>query len=284
MENIKSLNKYSLQILFACTNLSQNSTFVKYFKTLHQEITKYVPEFLNVPKVAQFVYKLPSDAVKNLLEDKYGYQLLSSNQYMLDRMEDQSVIEFLANHPKLKVDAIVLSQCSNLIDTISFEQYNFLDKKIIFENIKTFYHGLTPHGFIFNFYYYPFRDPSKLSLVEINKEKIRKLNPSFPILVKFENFYSPNVFEHIDLFIFLVRVMNRLFQNISTGVYQKIPMTESSLDLILETEYEMTVLEIAQIMESNKEFLEEFDKRYLGSYHPEFTKDVYDHIEKFISF
>jgi hypothetical protein len=265
-----------LLVLFGCTNLSKHSTFVKYFQHIHQEIQIVIPDYISRNKKAYFIYKLPSGASKTLLEDKYGYNLLSTKNYTSNQTEDMSILEFIRAHPHLRFDVIVLAQCSNLIDTITYNQYDFTDKEIIFENVKSFYHSSTPNGLVFNFYYYIPRDPNKLNLQEKNKDKIRNLNLMFPVLNDWMTFYTSSVFENIDLYIFLVKVMNRLYHRIFTGVYEKIPMSDKQIDNLLKEEYNNTIQEISEMMKltSKEEFMESFDKNYLDSYHPKFT--IYD--------
>jgi hypothetical protein len=279
---MESKSDDELHVLFGCTNLSKNSTLVAYFQHIHQEIQKIIPNYVSKNKKAYFIYKLPTGASKTLLEDKYGYELLSTKNYTSNQTEDMSILEFIREHPHLRFDVIVLAQCSNLIDTITYDRYDFMDKENIFENVKTFYHSSAPSGLVFNFYYYIPRDPNKLNLQERNKDKIRKLNPNFPFLNDFMTFYSSSVFEHIDLYIFLVKVMNRLYYRISTGVYQKIPLSDKQIDNLLKEEYNKTIQEISEMMklESN-EFMESFDKNYLDSYHPTFTFDDLEHLYKY---
>jgi hypothetical protein len=183
---------------------------------------------------------------------------------------------------------MVFAQCSNLIQTISYNVYDITEKNLIFDNIMTFYNGLTDNGMIFNFYYLQQYDTSKLSK-EMNKMykqdmlknvKSKKLN--YPILNDFETFNSPYFFEYFDLFIFLVKVMNRLFKKISTGVYVKIPFEEKKVYKILEEEYDQTLYEMVEILKimDFKQFLEEVNQRYYKD-HPTLDDNKFN-LRKFL--
>lgn len=275
------MNDKTWNILFACTTLNHNSTFSRFSKTIHTEIEKYISNFVPLKKNAYFIYKLP-DSSKEQIKEEEGIKLLKDYHYNLETIVDQTLIDYLKEHPKTKFDIIVLSQCSNLIDTITYGSYNFLNKKELFDNCKIFYQSLMPKGIVFNFYYFIFKDINKLSEDESKKyvtiAKIRNLKKDYPVLVDFEFFYSPNVFEHIDTFIFLFKIMNRLFVKLDTGVYQKIPYSQFMLDKILNEEYENTIIDIHKLLElETKNILDQIDEQYLSSYHPLFTQE-YDYL------
>jgi hypothetical protein len=279
--------EYTYDILFACTTLSQKSTFVDFFNEIHQEINRFFPIY-DVQKNAYFAYKILNQKESFILNDKYGYNLLVDNNYAFKTMSDNSIVELLKNNPNLRFDVIVFAQCSNLIQTISYNVYDITEKNLIFDNIMTFYNGLTDNGMIFNFYYLQQYDTSKLSK-EMNKMykqdmlknvKSKKLN--YPILNDFETFNSPYFFEYFDLFIFLVKVMNRLFKKISTGVYVKIPFEEKKVYKILEEEYDQTLYEMVEILKimDFKQFLEEVNQRYYKD-HPTLNNDKFN-LRKFL--
>ena len=279
--------EYTYDILFACTTLSQKSTFVDFFNEIHQEINRFFPIY-DVQKNAYFAYKILNQKESFILNDKYGYNLLVDNNYAFKTMSDNSIVELLKNNPNLHFDIMVFAQCSNLIQTISYNVYDITEKNLIFDNIMTFYNGLTDNGMIFNFYYLPEYDTSKLSK-EMNKmykqdllKKFKSKKLNYPILNDFETFNSPYFFEYFDLFIFLVKVMNRLFKKISTGVYVKIPFEEKKVYKILEEEYDQTLYEMVEILKimDFKQFLEEVNQRYYKD-HPTLNNDKFN-LRKFL--
>ena len=273
--------EYTYDILFACTTLSQNSTFVDFFDEIHQEINRFFPIF-DVQKNAYFAYKILNPK-ESFFNDKYGYNLLVDNNYAFKTMSDKSIIELLKTNPNLRFDVIVFAQCSNLIQTISYNVYDITEKNLIFDNIITFYNGLSNNGLIFNFYYLPSFDLSKLSkeMKKMYKQDIRSSNKSkklnYPILNDFETFNSPYFFAYFDLFIFLVKVMNRLFKKISTGVYTKIPFEEEKVYKILEEEYDQTLYEMVEILKimDFEQFLEEVKQRYYKDYPTDNGDNIY---------
>lgn len=279
--------EYTYDILFACTTLSQKSTFVDFFNEIHQEINRFFPIY-DVQKNAYFAYKILNQKESFILNDKYGYNLLVDNNYAFKTMSDNSIIELLKNNPSLHFDIMVFAQCSNLIQTISYNVYDITEKNLIFDNIMTFYNGLTDNGMIFNFYYLPEYDTSKLSK-EMNKmykqdilKKFKSKKLNYPILNDFETFNSPYFFEYFDLFIFLVKVINRLFKKISTGVYIKIPFEEKKVYKILEEEYDQTLYEMVEILKimDFKQFLEEVNQRYYKD-HPTLDDNKFN-LRKFL--
>jgi hypothetical protein len=261
-----SLKSENMKIIFACTSLQQSSTLISFFTYIQNKLNTYIPNFSKEIKDAYFVYKVELENIENmkLFEDRYGLDILEKKNYRFIDIYNSTLIEFLEKSEQ-KFDVIVFTQCSNLIDTIIYHVKDkteniyedrpslTISKNQLFENIKILYDSLYEDGWIFNFYYFPIRDVEKISDIEERKiyesefKILKTLNKfSSPYLLDFDYYFSPYVFEHIDVFLFLVKSMNKLFIRIDKGVYRKRKVPD--IDNLLEKTYDETMIEISKWM------------------------------------
>jgi len=261
-----SLKSENMKIIFACTSLQQSSTLISFFTYIQNKLNTYIPNFNKEIKDAYFVYKVELENIENmkLFEDRYGLDILEKKNYRFIDIYNSTLIEFLEKSEQ-KFDVIVFTQCSNLIDTIIYHVKDkteniyedrpslTISKNQLFENIKILYDSLYEDGWIFNFYYFPIRDVEKISDIEERKiyesefKILKTLNKfSSPYLLDFDYYFSPYVFEHIDVFLFLVKSMNKLFIRIDKGVYRKRKVPD--IDNLLEKTYDETMIEISKWM------------------------------------
>lgn len=207
-KSIKRFKKYLIggtieNVIFACTTLNKNSTFCKNFETINSIIRIYIPIEITINPI--FIFKPPvfnitfindPDTKKNMIENNYKTDdIISVNQ---------NFIEYINTTQDKSTKIIVLSQCSELVSSLTNENY-VIDKKSydkIRDNLFLLYSKLNDDGYIINFYY--------------------GKTGSNAVLINMVNFFSyATLTKYLPLFLYSVLLINILFTNIEKGVYKK---------------------------------------------------------------
>jgi len=214
-QNSKPLVENSTEnVIFACTTLKKNSTISKHFGIINKNIRELIDSDIKINPF--FIYKPPYGAVSDLTIDDNILQLLKDNNYNIGEynLYKENIIDYL-NSADIKFKIIVLSQCSDLVSTLTDETQQINEKifETIFDNLYTFYNKISDNGYIINYFY----DQT-----------------NSPILTNIESFYSAvTIVNKIIYFLYSIIIFKILFNEIRTGIYQKINKIDIRLNLII---------------------------------------------------
>jgi hypothetical protein len=189
-----------MNILFACTTLDPESSFVKNFDYITNILSQYNISF---PFQSTFViHSQPQSSHHERKDLVHRYQLIYSK-----------VLSHLNQVQSSTYDAIVLTQCNNFVDLFTYPT-NFYQMQ---KEIELLYDALKPNGYLFNFFY----SPSSAT--------------NFSALIPWKDFHAfANIYQ-FPTFLFLVITFELLFLQVQPGVYQKRPNLD--LDQVFEMSY-----------------------------------------------
>lgn len=207
-------------ILFACTTLDEHSTLSRNFEYINKFIKKnYKNNVIN----SYFACYLPS----NIIEQEYSSYLedtLIENNYIINKKDDKSyvynnmIIKFIKNNNNLSFDMIVMTECDNLLRTITGKQSKFIDAfnedifDVVIKNMLILHNSLNENGLVYNL-----RANFNGSLKTFNNKKYKPTTRK-----NFDYDYTlQNSLEFIIFIAFINRVRKLLFKNISIGKYIK---------------------------------------------------------------
>lgn len=207
-------------ILFACTTLDEHSTLSRNFEYINKFIKKnYKNNVIN----SYFSCYLPS----NIIEQEYSSYLedtLIKNNYIINKKDDKSyvynnmIIKFIKNNNNLSFDMIVMTECDNLLRTITGKQSKFIDAfnedifDVVIKNMLILHNSLNENGLVYNL-----RANFNGSLKTFNNKKYKPTTRK-----NFDYDYTlQNSLEFIIFIAFINRVRKLLFKNISRGKYIK---------------------------------------------------------------
>jgi hypothetical protein len=227
-----------------------------------------------------FAYKIPSEQDLTIISDITGMNIVQNNRYKLvQQLQDETLIDFIASNPDTKFDILVLAQCSSLVDTIMYQQNDYDNKDLLFRNVILFYDAIKPNGLVINFFFFMKRDAKKLGLQnpEAAKKYIQEYNLYResrnyfePFLNDFDRFFNVSTLLSMEIFIFLFKVLKKLFKRRSEGVYQKTQLTKEQVLDILEKEYVGTMKEIMSLIDQyggNPDlFVEALETKYFPTF------------------
>lgn len=197
----------NINILFTCTSLKSESTFVKNFDLIQNDLKNLVPDYEQL-KNAYFVNLFQSP---ELGIDSKGKELLEKNNYILvgEKINLLNIIDFIQSKPKkLRFDVIVFAQCNNLVDIFNFDVNVTLEQRV--QQIKDLYDSLKQNGIIINYYY-----------VKNISERDNHPMPNRAVRVDVQDFIALNNMYRIIVFVFLRNVFYSLFNKLDVGVYKK---------------------------------------------------------------
>lgn len=201
-----------MKVLFACTSLCRNSTIIKDYAFISANLNKSIPDYKTTEKQIFILFKTEfPDAQRNIIESRNGISTLARNYINTPELKtlDMNITDFTE-----KVDVLVLTQCSNLIQTFVNKLNSKTNILELIEKIIKIYNLIEEGGYIVNFYY---------TLDEKNEITLANV----------EDFYSEISITHFLFHIYLVDVFKILFEKISTGIYKKRKIDDIETILIL---------------------------------------------------
>jgi hypothetical protein len=183
--------------------------------------------------------------LKNISEkeqsEKFGLDQLTKDNYLLgdEIVQDEIMVDYLEKQ-KTKFDVILLLEAHNLMEVFlenNEEERTLFDEDIksLYPKIKTLYDSLKPGGILVNIHY-----------------KSQDKTLFFSTL---EDFYTTSSVWSLDVHIFLLKVMNRLFSKLEPGIYQK--QSDRDVDAVIQECYHET---IEQLLKMGSDFLEDESK------------------------
>lgn len=207
-------------ILFACTTLDEHSTLSRNFEYINKFIKKnYKNNVIN----SYFSCYLPSNIIKQEYSS-YLEDTLIENNYIINKKDDKSyvynnmIIKFIKNNNNLSFDMIVMTECDNLLRTITGKQSKFIDAfnedifDVVIKNMLILHNSLNENGLVYNL-----RSNFNRSLKTFNNKKYKPTTRK-----NFDYDYTlQNSLEFIIFIAFINRVRKLLFKNISRGKYIK---------------------------------------------------------------
>jgi hypothetical protein len=199
-------------VIFACTTLNTGSTISDNFPTINETIRKLIKSDIKINPF--FIYKRPvlSTRVNDLDSiDSTTLELLSNANYNTKpyNLCKENIIDCLrtiyTKDKALKFKIIVLSQCSDLVSTLTKEntEMNKTIFETIYENLYAFYDKMNDDSYIINYYYDNFTNLIKLVNIE-----------------QFTSYITIN--NYIIIFLYSIIIFKILFADVSIGIYKKI--------------------------------------------------------------
>jgi len=173
------------------------------------------------------------------------------SKFLLRFFKLHLVIEIL-NKSETKFDVLLLIEAHNLMEVFlenNEEERSLFDRDIkdLYAKVKIFYNSLKNNGIIVNIHY---RNADKTLF-----------------FCSLEHFYTTSSIWSLDVHIFLLKVMNQLFEKLESGIYQKKSDSDKNLDKIIEDAYHETLEELFKIGSDNIDepssvIVEQIDKKY----------------------
>lgn len=188
-----------MKVLFACTSLHKDSTLITEYDYISTQLKTYIPYYNESAKEVFILYKTEFINSANIITPKNGLSVLANNYINLPQLKilNINIVDFTQ-----KVDILVLTQCSNLIQTFVNNLSSKTDIYEVITNVIKMYNLIEDNGYIVNFYY---------TLDERNQI----------ILSDVEDFYSESSITFFLFHIYLLVAFNILFKKIACGVYKK---------------------------------------------------------------
>jgi hypothetical protein len=227
MEDIHVPKEGDVKILFSCRTIDNMSTFLIDYDQIHQKFIDFFDEDWNDKiKMSKFIFQGISDE-----NNQYGIQQMEKDNYVfVPPIEDIYLIDFLEESTN-KYDIIFIAQCSNLIDTFySIQDLTSLyspNIDILNQNIELLYDKIKTNGF--------------LMILSCGEEE-----SSFS---DFNEFYNADVFQSMDVYLYLIKVMDQLFDRLEDGIYQK--KNVQDIKSIFDDCFEQVTDEVFELYEEN---------------------------------
>jgi hypothetical protein len=241
----KSSNNEEIELVFYGTNISKDSLWIENYDFLQFKMTDLFENWNDVLKKSHFVKRKLSDEE---LQDESGLEIIENDKYEYKGINHESLTSFLLSQDSKKFDVMFWIDCYNLVDifvetkdirTLFDSDFHFLVKKI-----KDLYKSLKPSAILVNLVYNENNDTTKFC--------------------GFEDFYDYPCIWCLDTYLFVLNVMNKLFDKLEPGVYQK--NNVENIDEIIKQEYQNIFEQLFNIgiehFEEKEKMLNEIDKTF----------------------
>jgi hypothetical protein len=244
----KKSKEEKIDIVFYGTSVSQNALWIENYDFLQFKMGDLFENWNQVKKVSYFVNKNISD--EELL-DQTGLEIITQDKYEFqEKIHHETLTSFLLGDPERKFDVVFWVDGYNLVDifmdTKEIRTLFDSDIRLLFKKIKDFYSSLKPSAVLVNLVYNEQNDTTGFC--------------------GFEDFYDYPGIWCLDTFLFLVKVMNRLFEKLEPGVYQK--KSVENVEEMIQEIYHSTLEELFNLgvehFEDKTQMVEAIDKTYFG--------------------
>jgi hypothetical protein len=245
-EEEKNVDKSSVvDVIFGYTSLAEDSLLIENYDFIQFKLNDVFENWSLMEKKTHFVYK----GIKfETSESRHGLDLLKQNNYHFQEPIHNKYLPDFLSSSNSKFDMIILGECPNLIelfiDSKTMRSLLDADMNVLYKKIKDFYNGMKPNGILVNLFH---------------NETDNTIS-----FASFEVFYNYGCIWSMDVYLFLVRVMNKLFSKIESGIYQKEPV--ENLDQLFESISNKLIEELFDIgeekLENTKKLIECIDKTY----------------------
>jgi len=239
-------SKKPIHVLFYNTSLEVDSLLIENYDFIQYKLCDVFDKWYDIDKNTYFLDK---KATQEQLDDRHGLELIKKDKYHFQSMNKGWLVDHLQKS-EIKNDMLILADAANLIDIFydckAIRSLFDEDIKDLYQKIKDFYAGLRPKGVVVNIYYNEVDDTI--------------------CFAKFDMFYSYSCIWCLDIYLFLLKIMNELFVMLEPGVYEKKGVED--VDGVIEKCYNKTLEELFVICESKldkpKELVAEIDKNYFN--------------------
>lgn len=241
----RNVDKTPIDVIFGYTSLSEDSILIENYDFIQFKLNDVFENWSLMNKTTHFVYK----GIKfETSESRHGVDILKNDNYHFQEPIHNKYLPDFLSSSNSKFDMIILGECPNLIelfiDSKTMRSLLDADMNILHKKIKDFYNGLKPNGILVNL----FHNESDNTIGFAN----------------FEVFYNYGSIWSMDVYLFLVRVMNQLFKKIEPGIYQKEQV--ENLDSLFESISNKLIEELfdlgAEKLENKEQLIETIDKIY----------------------
>ena len=235
-----------VNVLFYCTTLEKDSLLIENYYFIKYKLCDVFDKWAELEKNTYFLDRKGS---QEQLEDRFGIDLIRKDNYKFQGIQKGWILNYIKSSES-KFDMLVWIDASNLVD-IFYEEKSIRslfddDIKSLYERIKDLYHGIKPNGVLVNIYYNEVGDTIGYA--------------------PFEMFYSYSCIWSLDVYLFLLKIMNRLFEKMEPGVYQKRQV--ENLDTLIPECYNQVLEELFNLcldkLENPKELVQAIDKTYFN--------------------
>jgi hypothetical protein len=234
-----------VDVLFGYTSLAQDSTLIENYDFVQYKLNDVFENWTSLNKQTCFVFK----GIKfEASESRYGLEKISNDNYVFhEPIHNKYIPDFLSSSNK-KFDMVFLGECPNLIelflDSKTMRSLFDEDVDVLYKKVKQFYNGLKSNAILINLHYDTVEKTTSFSNLEL--------------------FYSYACIWSLDVFLFLLRMMNRMFKKIEPGIYQKENLED--IDKVMEEVQDEVVKELFEIgvekIDKTQELIETIDKKY----------------------
>lgn len=247
VEKNKHDPKKPIQVLFYNTTLEQDSLLIESYDFIQYKLCDVFDKWYEIDKNTYILHK---KATEEQLEDKYGLEKIQKDKYHFQGPVRSGWLVDYLQKSDVKFNMLILADAANLIDIFydckAIRSLFDEDIKELYQKIKDFYAGLHSKGVVVNIYYNEVDDTT--------------------CFAKFEMFYSYSCIWCLDIYLFLLKVMNELFVMLEPGVYEKKGIED--VDGVIEKCYNKTLEELFVLCEDKldkpKELVESIDKIYFN--------------------
>lgn len=244
-KNILKEDSPAIDVIFGYTSLAEDSLLIENYDFIQFKLNDVFENWSLMEKKTHFVYK----GIKyETSESRHGLDILKQDNYHFqDPIHNKYLPDFISSSQS-KFDMIILGECPNLIelfiDSKTMRCLLDADMNVLYKKIKDLYNGMKPNGILVNLFH---------------NETDNTIS-----FANFEVFYNYGCIWSMDVYLFLVRVMNHLFRKIEPGIYQKEPV--ENLDQLFETTANKLIEELfdigAEKLENKDHLIECIDKTY----------------------
>lgn len=237
-----------MNVVFGGTCLCKDATLIEHYDFIQYKMNDVFENWNQLKKNCYFVFNRLDDKEK---KDRFGLDMVKKDNYYLadDTVYDDTLIDFLKS-TETKFDVLLLIEAHNLMEVFlenNEEERSLFDRDIkdLYAKVKTFYNSLKNNGIIVNIHY-------------------RNVDKTL-FFCSLEHFYTTSSVWSLDVHLFLLKVMNQLFEKLESGIYQK-KTGEIDIDKIIEDAYQETLEELFKIGSENIDepsvIVDQIDKKY----------------------
>ena len=240
MEVMNVPKEGDVHILFSCTTIGNESTFAIDYDQIHEKFIDFFDEdWKDKIKMTKFIIQGTNDD-----DTRFGIQRMENDNYVfVSPIEEVYLIDYIEQKSN-KYDIVFLAQCSNLIDTFyAVQELSSLYSSnidILNDNVEILYDQIKTNGF--------------LMILSCGEEQSN--------FVDFEEYYNSDVFQSMDVYIYLTKVMNKLFEKLETGIYQKKKVKD--IKSVFDECFEQVTNEILELSEHLDGAQEQVDNKHNG--------------------
>jgi hypothetical protein len=245
----KNKEEEKIELVFYGTSVSKNALWIENYDFLQFKMCDLFENWSQVRKVSHFVHKNISEEELN---DQTGLEYIQADKYefLNNKIYQETLTSYLLDKEDKKFDVVFWIDGGNLVDIfLDTKEIRTLfdsDIRLLFKKIKDFYNALKPGAVLVNLVYHEQSETTRFC--------------------GFEDFYDYPGIWCMDTFLFLVNVLNRLFEKLEPGVYQK--KSVENLDEMIQELYHSTMEDLfnlgVEYFEDKEKMVEAVDHKYFG--------------------